>query len=419
MMHKDFEERLLPIIPELAAKFGTPFYVYDEKGIRENGQSLKEAFCGFPGFQEFFAVKACPNPDILNIMSGLGFGFDCSSLPEIFLVDMGHSDREIMFTSNNTSREELAKATKRKNCLLNLDDISLIDKVPDPFPEMICFRYNPGNKRSSNSIIGEPEAAKYGLREDQMVRAYAKAISKGAKRFGLHTMVCSNQLDHRYFAETVEMILEQAEILHVQLGIAVEFVNIGGGIGIPYLPEQAEFDISSLAREARKLFDEFSRRNGFEPRLFLESGRYMTGPYGVLVTSVQNRMSKYREYVGVDASMSALMRPALYGAYHHLSVLNGANRPTEIVDVVGSLCENNDKFAIQRELPQTKEGDIIIIHDAGAHGHAMGFNYNGRLRPKELLLQADGRVKLIRREEYLGDYLSTLTSTDPRTIFPK
>lgn len=418
MMKKDFEERLLPILPDLVAKFGTPFHIYDERGIIENGERLKAAFREFPGFQEFFAVKACPNPTILNLMANRGFGFDCSSLPEIFLVDMGFSGREIMFTSNNTSRKELAAVSGKENCLLNLDDIALIDKVPAPFPELICFRYNPGKRREGNSIIGQPEAAKYGLRDDQLVRAYAKALAKGAKRFGLHTMVCSNQLDYRYFVETVAMILEQAEILHVQLGIAVEFVNIGGGIGIPYLPDNQEFDLSSLAAETRKLFDAFSRHHGFEPRLFMESGRYMTGPYGVLVTSVQNRMSKYREYVGVDASMSALMRPALYGAYHHISVLGGEGRPTEVVDVVGSLCENNDKFAIGRELPRTEEGDILIIHDSGAHGYAMGFNYNGRLRPQELLLQSDGQVSLIRRAEYLGDYLSVLTSTDPRTITP-
>ena len=407
-MSNGFKSRLDPILRDVIKEYGTPFHIYDEKEIIENGERLKATFAEFPGFQEFFAVKACPNLAILSIMRDLGFGFDCSSIPELAITRniISATGEQLMFTSNNTSMCEFETAAADGGCILNLDDITMVSKVRE-FPELICFRYNPGVRRRGNDIIGNPVEAKYGVTDDQIVKAYRLARDRGAKRFGLHTMISSNQLDYTYMVATVKMVLEVVEKISKTLGIKFEFVNVGGGIGIPYRPEQSEFNISAFAAESKELFESFKDKFGYAPKLFMECGRYMTGPYGVLVTTVINRMSKYREYVGVDACMSSLMRPALYDAYHHQTVFGGEGRETEIVDVVGSLCENNDKFAKQRELPKTKEGDIIIIQDAGAHGYAMGFQYNGRLRPKELLLHIDGTVELIRREETLDDLLST------------
>lgn len=407
-MSKDFEARLWPILGGVVEEFGTPFHIYDEIGIIENGRALKSALSDFPGFREFFAVKACPNLAILRIMRDLGFGFDCSSKPELSMSQaIGASGGQIMFTSNNTSFDEFeAAGAAGGGCLLNLDDITLVDKVPS-FPRTICFRYNPGERRRGNEIIGNPIEAKYGVRDDQIVNAYLFAIKRGAKRFGIHTMICSNQLDYTYMVETVRMILEVIGRISNALGIRFDFANIGGGVGIPYRLNQPVFNMTAFAEESKVLFEAFNKRFGYRPKLFMECGRYMTGPYGVLVTTVINRMSKYREYVGVDACMSSLMRPALYDAYHHITVVGGEDRDIEIVDVVGSLCENNDKFAKQRTLPKTKAGDILIIQDAGAHGYAMGFQYNGRLRPKELMLCQNGDVELIRREETLEDYLRT------------
>lgn len=406
-MSKDFEARLYPVLKNVVREFGTPFHIYDEKGIIENGENLKAAFSGFKGFGEFFAVKACPNFTILRIMQKLGFGFDCSSSPELEMSRrVGVSGERIMFSSNNTSISEFEQAAAAGGCIFNLDDITLISKVPI-FPALICFRYNPGERRKGNEIIGNPVEAKYGVRDDQIVDAYRLAVERGAKRFGLHTMICSNQLDYTYMVETVKMLLEVIERVSKALGITFEFINIGGGIGIPYRPEQKPFNMKALADEAGDLFKSFNQRFGYLPKLFMECGRYMTGPHGVLVTTVINRMLKYRKYVGVDACMSSLMRPAIYDAYHHITVLEGNGRKKEIVDVVGSLCENNDKFAKQRELPKVNDGDILIIHETGAHGYAMCFQYNGRLRPKELLLCANGDVELIRREENLKDYLRT------------
>ncbi len=417
VMSREFEARLYPVLQDVVKEFGTPFHIYDGIGIVENGEEFKPAFADFSGFKEFFAVKACPNLAILKMMLRSGFGFDCSSVPELAMSrQIGATSEEIMFTSNNTSIAEF-KAAADGGCILNLDDVTLISKVPE-FPELICFRYNPGKRRNGNGIIGNPVEAKYGVRDDQIVEAYRLAKSKGAKRFGLHTMICSNQIDYTYMVETVKMVLGVVEKVSENLGIVFEFVNVGGGVGIPYRPEQAAFNMQAFANEAKDLFGSFNKQFGYSPKLFMECGRYMTGPYGVLATSVINRMSKYREYVGVDACMSSLMRPAMYDAYHHHSVLGGKDRETEVVDVVGSLCENNDKFAKQRLIPKVKEGDIIIIHDAGAHGYAMGFQYNGRIRPKELLLCENGDVELIRREEALSDYLRTFDFR-ARKITPK
>jgi diaminopimelate decarboxylase len=408
-MSQSFRERLLPVLKDIAAHYKTPFHIYDEAGIRETGRLVKEAFSGIEGFQEYFAVKALPNPRILEIMRDMGFGFDCSSIPELVMSRKAGGEGEmVMFTSNNTSREEFEVAVKSGGCILNLDDITLVPKVPR-MPELICFRYNPGERRTGNTIIGNPVEAKYGVSHEQLIDAYRSAKGLGASRFGLHTMLASNERDYTYMVQTAEMLLGEVERVSEALDIQFEFVNIGGGLGIPYGPEDTALDLAALGKEITAAFKAFEKRNGYAPKLFLESGRYMTGPHGVLAATVINRKNIYRTYIGVDACMSALMRPALYDAYHHITVLGkeGGER-TLTADVVGSLCENNDKFAVQRELPDVCENDILVIHDTGAHGHAMGFNYNGRLRPKELLLRSDGTVELIRREETIQDHFATL-----------
>jgi diaminopimelate decarboxylase len=403
----DFEQRLNPILKQIVEHYGTPFHIYDESGIRETGEALKQAFSGIAGFKEYYAVKALPNPKILEIMKSMDFGFDCSSVAELQLSRAtGAQGEEIMFTSNNTSQTDFSEAAAEGGCVLNLDDISLVDKVPE-MPELICFRYNPGERRTGNSIIGTPVEAKYGVSHDQLLDAYRKAQARGAKRFGLHTMLASNELNYSYMVETAKMLLETVAWISDELGIQFEFINIGGGLGIPYRPEDQPLDIAAMAKEITELFDVFKQQHGYAPRMYVESGRYMTGPHGVLVTQAINRKEIYRTYVGVDACMSALMRPGMYGAYHHITVL-GKTGEAEVVDVAGSLCENNDKFAIQRALPKVADGDILCIHDTGAHGHAMGFNYNGKARPKELLLRNDGTVEMIRREETLEDLFATL-----------
>ncbi|WP_321530237.1 diaminopimelate decarboxylase [uncultured Desulfuromonas sp.] len=411
-MSDSFKQRLFKALPEIAEHYGTPFHIYDEAGIRETGEHLKQVFSGIDGFREYFAVKALPNKQILKLMKEMNFGYDCSSIPELIMSrELGADTEDIMFTSNNTSPEEFAFAEQDGGCILNLDDISLIDKVPN-FPELICFRYNPGPRRTGNIIIGNPVEAKYGITHEQVVDAYRKAKERGATRFGLHTMVASNELDYTYMVETARMVLSLAELVKAELEIEFEFVNIGGGFGIPYNPDQAPLDIDTLAKEVTELFDAFKTKNGFVPRMYMESGRFMTGPHGCLVTRAINHKDTYRNYIGVDSCMSALMRPALYEAYHHIDVLGKDNAPKEMTyDVVGSLCENNDKFAVQRELPKIDEGDLLVIHDSGAHGHAMGFQYNGRLRPQELLLRCDGRVELIRRAETVDDYFATQNYT--------
>jgi len=404
---KDFASRLERSLHSIAEHYGTPFHLYDEKGIRKTGNALTKAFEGIHGFKEYFAVKALPNPRILQIMQSMGFGFDCSSIAELRLTRaLGATGEEIMFTSNDTSPADFAAAEAEGGCVLNLDDISLIDKVPQ-MPELICFRYNPGDRRSGNSIIGNPIEAKYGVAHEQLLDAYRMARERGARRFGLHTMLASNELNHTYMVDTARMLLERVEWLASQLDISFDFINIGGGMGIPYKPDQQSLDIERMASEIGELYRVFEQHNGYVPKLYMESGRYMTGPHGVLVTRAINRKEIYRTYVGVDACMSALMRPGMYGAYHHIDVL-GKTGQDEVVDVAGSLCENNDKFAIQRPLPKIADGDLLYIHDTGAHGHAMGFNYNGKFRPKELLLREDGRVELIRREETLDDLFATL-----------
>ncbi len=428
MMPLGFQERLFPILGELAEQFGTPFHIYDEAGIIETCQQMKQLLgtAWTKGYRNFFAVKALPNPAVMRVLCNQEFGFDCSSEPELHLaLDTFARGEDIMFTSNNTAKREFIEARNLAmlhvpSCgefIITIDDISFLEKLKK-LPELVCFRYNPGATREGNAIIGNPVEAKYGVRDDQIVQAYAMAQERGAKRFGLHTMICSNQLEYTYVVETVKMILDVALRLNSDLGIKVEFVNIGGGIGIPYRPTDKAFDLEALAKALAKCYDEFYRANGWIPRLVSECGRYVTGPHGVLVSRVINRMEKYRQYVGLDACMSALMRPAIYGAYHEIYVPAAHGREMEVVDVVGSLCENNDKFAVQRELPKTEIGDLVVISNTGAHGLAMGFNYNGRLRPQELFLRKDGTVELIRRAETVADYFATL-DFEPKSYQPK
>ena len=397
----------------LAQRFPTPFHLYDEAAIRANARKLNEAFSVFPGFREYFAVKATPNPFLLKILADEGFGADCSSLAELRLCEtVGLTGSRVMFTSNETPDSEFREA-RRLGVLINLDDLTHIDALvaaTGSMPETICFRYNPGAAKAGNTIIGHPEEAKYGLTRDQLFAAYAKARDLGAKTFGLHTMVVSNELDAQYHVETARMLFDLVVEIKNRLGIRISFINTGGGIGIPYRLEQKAVDYAVIARAARQLYDQIIVPAGLDPLAYnMECGRCITGPYGWLVTRALRRKETYRSYIGVDASMANLMRPGMYGAYHHITVLGKENAPaTKTYDVVGSLCENCDKFAIQRALPEIAMGDLLVIHDTGAHGHAMGYNYNGKTRSAELLLRPDGSVIQIRRAETLADLFATL-----------
>ncbi|MCF8091565.1 MAG: diaminopimelate decarboxylase [Desulfotignum sp.] len=415
-MSPAFKKRLSLILPKIVTTFGTPFHIYDETGICDNCDFLNTTFSPVEGFKEYFAVKALPNPSIMAVLREKGFGFDCSSVPELSLARRtGATGEDIMFTSNNTSLDQFRQAMDHGGSILNLDDISLISKLPR-VPELISFRYNPGPERSGNHIIGNPVEAKYGVSHNQIHKAYETAIQMGVKRFGIHTMLASNELNHTYMIDTADMLLEIITELYKKFAVCFEFINIGGGLGIPYTPKDHPFDLTAMARGIIGSLERFRAKNRWTPRLYMESGRYITGPHGVLVTRVINHKHIYRDYVGVDASMSALMRPGLYGAYHHVHVHGKESLPASgPVDVVGALCENNDKFAVQRLLPKTCEGDILVIHDTGAHGHSMGFNYNGHLRPKELMLKKDGSVALIRRAETMADYFATL-NFEPRIM---
>jgi diaminopimelate decarboxylase len=418
-MSASLAARLERELPAIADCFGTPFHVYDEAGIVETVERLLAAFAGVP-FREYYAVKALPNPAILRLLRERGCGFECASVAELELSRMcGASGEDVFFTSNDTLPQEFDRALEL-DAILNVDDVTMVRKLARA-PSLTSFRFNPGAELVGERMIGTPLEAKFGVRRDQLVPAYAAAQALGARRFGLHAMVASNVLEVEPLLATLAMLLELEQELHAQLGIACEFVNAGGGLGIPYRPGDPELDLGALGAGARQLLDEHAERTGRRPALFLESGRYVTGPHGVLVTRVANRMSKWREYAGVDAGMAALMRPAIYrDVYHHVTLVgDDGTRPLQTVDVVGGLCENNDKFAIQRELPALREGDLLAIHDTGAHGIAMGFNYNGKLRPQELLLRADGSVELIRRaEEIERDYFNTLRF-EPKVLAPQ
>ncbi len=409
-------EKKLPFDKEkiegIIKEYPTPFHIYDEKGIRENARRLKKAFGGFEGFREFFAVKALPNPFILKILKEEGFGADCSSLPELELANsVGISGENIMFSSNDTPAAEF-KHAKEIGAIINLDDISHIPFLEKSagVPELICFRYNPGPLKKGNAIIGKPEEAKYGFTREQLIEGYRMMKEKGVKRFGLHTMVASNELNPKYFVETAELLFDVIAEISSKVGIRFEFVNIGGGIGIPYKPEQEAVPYEEIAEGIKRAYQEKIEKNNLAPlKMYMECGRVITGPYGFLVARVIHLKHIYKDYVGLDACMANLMRPGMYGAYHHITVMGKENEPKEkVYDVTGSLCENNDKFAIDRQLPEIEEGDIVVIHDTGAHGHAMGFNYNGKLRSAELLLRQDGSVVRIRRAETVDDYFRTL-----------
>jgi diaminopimelate decarboxylase len=399
-------------IREITAHYPTPFHIYDEQAILENARLLNKAFSWNKGFKEFFAVKALPNPCILKILQEEGFGCDCSSMAELVLSEKsGITGENIVFTSNDTPAEEYIKA-KALGAIINLDDISHIPFLEKNagLPEMICLRYNPGALKEGNHIIGHPEEAKYGFVREQLFEGYKIAKKKGVKRFGLHTMVASNELDPDYFIETAEILFDLAVEISKQTGISFEFINLGGGIGIPYHPGQQAVDMNIVSNGIKHLYDKIILGNGHPPlKLFLESGRMITGPYGYLVTTAIHVKKTFKNFLGLDASMHNLMRPALYGAYHHITVMGKEHLPVNMTyDVTGSLCENNDKFAINRPLPETLPGDIVVIHDTGAHGHAMGFNYNGKLRSSELLLRKNGSVTQIRRAETLDDLFATL-----------
>lgn len=400
-------------LERLVAEYPTPFHIYDEKAIRDHARRFMKAFNRFPGFREYFAVKACPNPYLLKILASEGLGADCSSMAELILAQKaGLTGEMVMFTSNETPEQEYIYANLM-HAVINLDDITHIDyldKALGGLPELICFRYNPGPLKDGNALIGKPEEAKYGLTREQIFEAYAECKARGAQRFGLHTMVASNELNPDYFIETAEILFRLAAELKEKTGVAVEFINLGGGIGIPYRPDQKAVDYDYVADGIEKHVSAILTPAGLgSVRLCFESGRPFTGPYGWLVTRAIHEKHTYREYIGVDACMADLMRPGMYGAWHHISVAGKEDAPAvKTYDVVGSLCENNDKFAVQRELPEIERGDLVIIHDAGAHGRAMGFNYNGKLRSGELLLRQDGSVVEIRRRETLDDYFATL-----------
>lgn len=399
-------------ILEIMKKHPTPFHIYDEKAIIENARHLKKAFSWMPGFKNYFAVKACPNPFIMKILKKEGFGADCSSLPELILAEkVGLAGEEIIMTSNDTPDEEFIKC-KELGGIINLDDISHIKSLENSagIPELISFRYNPGFARTGNAIIGDPKDAKYGLTKEQLLEAYKIMKEKGVKRFGLHTMIASNELNSEYHIETARMLFELVVEINKKLGIKIEFINLGGGYGIPYKPEDKSIDLEYVSSEIKKIYDELIIANNLNPlKIVMESGRMITGPYGFLVSSVRHIKNTYKDYIGLNSCMADLMRPAIYGAYHHITVLGKEEDVLDHkYDVTGSLCENFDKFAIDRMLPLVNVGDILVIHDTGAHGHAMGFNYNGKLRSAELLLREDGSVIKIRRRETTNDYFSTL-----------
>jgi len=414
-------EKKLPFtrddLDRISREYPTPFHIYDKAAILKNAQTMMDAFSWVPGgFRNYFAVKALPNPYILKMLKGLGMGADCSSLPELILAEKaGLKGEEIMFTSNDTPMSEYKKALEM-GAVINLDDITHLEYLHKGagLPELICFRYNPGPLKEGNAIIGTPEEAKYGFTRDQLKEGYKKAASLGVKRFGLHTMVASNELNSDYFVETAVLLLDLVNEIAEETGISFEFINLGGGVGIPYKPEDSPVDIPYVSKGIEKAYREKMAGTAHEGklRILMECGRVITGPYGYLVSKAIHKKNTYKNYIGVDACMADLMRPGMYGAYHHITIPGKENQTADqIYDVAGSLCENNDKFAINRKLPVIETGDYVVIHDTGAHGHAMGFNYNGKLRHAELLLNEDKSVTMIRRQETIEDYFATLDFT--------
>lgn len=395
----------------VADEYGTPFHIYDEQGIHDGVKRLQNAFAWNKNFFEYFAVKATPNPWIMDSLKSINVGADCSSLAELALSEaVGLSGDEIVFSSNETSDQEFIKACEL-GAIVNLDDKSLISDLRrlDLHPDKVCFRYNPGPDLAfGNDFIGKPQEAKYGMTKEQLMKGVAWARDEGIKYIGIHTMVISAELELTGLLGTISMMFDLANEVRERTGVTVSFIDFGGGIGIPYRPDQNGVNIEALGEGAHELFNQ--KMQGFEnTRISFECGRYITGPYGWLVTRAIHHKKIYRNYIGVDACMADLMRPGMYGAYHHITIAGKENHPADFVyDVVGCLCENNDKFAIQRHLPEIERGDLIIIHDTGAHGHSMGFNYNGRLRHQELFIRKDGTIQKIRRNETLADLFATL-----------
>lgn len=404
-------------IEEIVQKYPTPFHIYDEKGIRENAAKVKQAFAWNKGFKEFFAVKATPNPFLINILREYGCGVDCSSMTELMLSHaIGCKGEDIMFSSNDTPAEEF-KYAREIGATINLDDFTHIDfleKVAG-IPETISCRFNPGGYFSiANSIMDNPGDAKYGFTKEQIIEGFKILKAKGAKRFGIHAFLASNTVTNDYYPELARILFELAVEIRDKTGCDIKFINLSGGVGIPYKPDAEPNDIIAIGEGVHKVYDEVLTANGMgDVAIYTEMGRFMLGPYGGLVTKATHEKHTYKEYIGVDACACNLMRPAMYGAYHHITVLGKENEPCDYkYDVTGSLCENNDKFAIDRMLPKIDMGDYLFIHDTGAHGFSMGYNYNGKLRSAEILLKEDGSFELIRRAETPQDYFRTFDCFD-------
>lgn len=409
-------------IEEIVKQYPTPFHIYDEKGIRENVKALKEAFSWNKGFKEYFAVKATPNPYLIDILREYGCGCDCSSYTELMLSEaMGVKGEDIMFSSNETPAEDYAYANQL-GAIINLDDITHIEFLEETIgklPDTISCRYNPGGIfKISTDIMDHPGDAKYGMTTEQIFEAFRMLKEKGVKRFGIHSFLASNTVTNEYYPVLAKQLFELAVQLKRKIGVEIAFINLSGGIGIPYRPEQEKNDIYVIGEGVKKAFEEVLAAEGMEDvAIYTELGRFMMAPYGHLVTQAIHEKHTHKEYIGCDACAVNLMRPAMYGSYHHITVLGKEEESCDyIYDVVGSLCENNDKFAIDRKLPRIERGDYLVIHDTGAHGYAMGYNYNGKLKSAELLLQKDGSVKLIRRAETPKDYFATFDQLD---IFEK
>ncbi len=405
-------------VEEIVKTYPTPFHIYDEKGIRENAEAVKEAFAWNKGFKEYFAVKACPNPFLIQILHEYGAGCDCSSMTELMMSNaLGINGHDIMFSSNDTPAEEYAYCAKVGG-IINLDDIThieFVEKILGKLPETMSCRYNPGGVfQMSNGIMDNPGDAKYGFTTEQLFEGYRILKEKGVKHFGLHAFLASNTVTNEYYPELARQLFEVAVKIRDEVGVELEFINLSGGVGIPYTPDQTGNDIRVIGEGVRRVYEEVLVSNGMDSvAIYTEMGRFMMGPYGALVTQAIHEKHTHKEYIGVDACAVNLMRPAMYGAYHHITVLGKEEEACDHkYDVTGSLCENNDKFAIDRMLPEIDTGDYLVIHDTGAHGYAMGYNYNGKLKSAELLLKENGDVQLIRRAETPKDYFATFDCFD-------